>query len=174
MIKMNRPYSVENGFIDASLITDRSLEEIETVMRWINNNIRPSDSVLIERTSYGLKHLLQHDTKIYLTNNEFKDAMMYAGYFPVDANALNWCYRIILTRDVNDNPSPFFKWVLNKYSGVNSPRGDFASDMAGDFSFPKVAHHDVIERYLNQIGACDGAVRAFESLWSEYCRMTSN
>lgn len=174
MIKMNRPYSIENGYIDDALITDRSLEDIDTVMKWKNNNIRPSNSVLSGRTSYGLKHLLKHDTGIYLTNNEFKDAMMYAGYFPVDANELNWHYRIILTRDVNDNPSPFFKWVLDKYTGANSPQGDFASDMAGDFSFPPVAHHGVIKRYLIHIGACDGAMRAFESLWSEYCRMTSN
>ena len=42
----------------------------------------------------GIKHLLERDTGIYLTNNEFKDAMLQAGYEPVDPNELNWHYRI--------------------------------------------------------------------------------
>jgi len=169
MIKNNRPYSVENGSIDDALITDRSIEDIDMVMRWIKDNIRPSDKVLYGRTSYGLKHILEHDTKIYLTNNEFKDAMMFAGYLPVDENELNWRYHILLVKEINDNPSPFFKWVIKEYEGKNSPQGDFASDMAGDFRFPMIAHYGVIKRYLNHIGACDGAMRAFEELWSAYC-----
>ena len=30
------------------------------------------------------------------------------------------------------------------------------------------AEHDVIARYLGRIGACSGAVEAFEMLWREY------
>ena len=31
-----------------------------------------------------------------------------------------------------------------------------------------LAEHDVIARYLGRIGACSGAVEAFEVLWREY------
>ena len=41
-----------------------------------------------------MKHLLEHDTKIYLTNNEFKDAMMICGFEPMDPDMLNWIYCI--------------------------------------------------------------------------------
>lgn len=30
-------------------------------------------------TSYGIKHILQSNTGIYLTNNEFKDAILLCG-----------------------------------------------------------------------------------------------
>ena len=46
------------------------------------------------QAQYGLKHNLQRDTGLYLTNNEFKDAMLMCGYPPVDANKLNWYYCI--------------------------------------------------------------------------------
>ncbi|MBR0060268.1 MAG: hypothetical protein IJP68_02200, partial [Selenomonadaceae bacterium] len=45
-------------------------------------------------TSYGLKHYLQDEMDIYLTNNAFKDAMLQCGFEPVDWEELNWVYRI--------------------------------------------------------------------------------
>lgn len=42
MIKNNRPYSIENGYIDDGLIISHSKEEIETVNKWINENIAPN------------------------------------------------------------------------------------------------------------------------------------
>ncbi len=94
MIINGRPYSNENGYIDADLITLHPQEEIDTVMNWIAENISVRKTPLDGRTSYGIKHLFERDTRIYLTNNEFKDAMLQAGYKPVDPNELNWRYRI--------------------------------------------------------------------------------
>lgn len=94
MIKNGRPYTCENGQIDDSLITNHTENEINTVCQWIKTNILPRKTALYERTSYGLKHILEHDTGIYLTNNEFKDAMLMCGYSPLDSNATNWCYCI--------------------------------------------------------------------------------
>lgn len=94
MMRNNRPYTIENGYEDAALITNRSREEIDIAMQWIAENIRPRKTPLQGTTSYGLKHYLQSDTDLYLTNNEFKDAMLMAGYEPVDPNELNWRYCI--------------------------------------------------------------------------------
>ena len=94
MIKDGRPYSNENGYVDDALITSRSQEEIDTVCRWIDMNLFPRKTVLDSHTSYGIKHILERDTGIYLTNNEFKDAMLMCGYTPVNPNELNWCYCI--------------------------------------------------------------------------------
>lgn len=102
MIRNGRPYTNENGHEDAGLITDHPQEEQNIVMNWIRENIFPRKTVNFERTSYGVKHLLQWDTNIYLTNNEFKDAMMICGFEPVNPNKLNWMYRI-------SEKSPAFK-----------------------------------------------------------------
>ena len=103
MMRNNRPYSIENGYVDDRLITDKPKEDREIAMKWIAENIRPRKMPLMERTSYGIKHILQHDTGLYLTNNEFKDAMLLSGYEPVDPNELNWNYCI-------SKKSPAFEW----------------------------------------------------------------
>ncbi len=94
MIKNGRPYSNENGYVDDALITNRTQEEIDIVYRWIDVNLFPRKTVLTTHTSYGIKHILERDTGIYLTNNEFKDAMLMCGYKPSNPNDLNWCYCI--------------------------------------------------------------------------------
>lgn len=167
MIRNGRLYTNENGWEDNGLVTDRGDAVKNAVDEWIRRNVRAAGKILHGRTSYGMKHLLEHDTGIYLTNNEFKDAMMLAGYPPVNPGELNWRYRIVLTRDINDNPSPFFKWA-GKFKSEQSPCGDFVRDMLRDFSFPKTASHRAISRYLWQTGACAGAVDAFEELWRAY------
>lgn len=94
MIKNGRPYTNENGYIDDGLITDISEDEQKIVFNWIKENIEPRKRALSKRTSYGIKHILERDTGIYLTNNQFKDAMMLSGYTPIHANALNWIFKI--------------------------------------------------------------------------------
>ena len=90
MLKNNRPFTNENGFIDAGLITDKDPEEMEEVFKWIHEKLIPRKTHLTGRSSYGIKHILERDTGIYLTNNEFKDAMLLCGYSPVDPNELNY------------------------------------------------------------------------------------
>lgn len=172
MIKNGRPYSIENGSEDAGLITDKSRESAETAMRWIKVHILPASDVLENRTSYGIKHKLQRDTGLYLTNNEFKDAMLLSGFEPVNPNELNWHYRILIADEVNRNESPFFKWVLENYLGKDNPKGDFADDIAHDFAFPAVADRKILLSYLAHCGACADAVETFEELWREYKRQT--
>lgn len=170
MFMNGRPYTNENGHIDDGLITEQPEAVIEAVSGWIRKNIRPARRILQGRTSYGLKHLLERDTGIYLTNNEFKDALFLAGYRPVNADELNWRYRIELIRECNDNPSPFFRWATKNYGKANSPLGDFAKDMLHDVEFPVFSEEGVIKDYLCGIGACDGAIEAFEELWRLYER----
>lgn len=170
MLKDGRPYSIENGWEDAQLLSDEDDDVIALVSEWIRANIRKSGKILRGRTSYGIKHDLQRDTGVYLTNNQFKDAMMTAGFMPVDPNELNWRYRIVMTKDINVNPSPFFNWAAKNAADIAGPEGDFVGDMLRDFKFPVFADHDVILRYLHRANACSNAIEAFETLWSEYER----
>ena len=168
MIKEGRPYSIENGTTDDALITSKHIAVTQVVGKWIKNNIEHADHVLEGRTSYGIKHLLQHDTGIYLTNNEFKDAMLLAGFEPVDPDALYWEYRIFLTRDRIWSINPFFNWVKAYYRNDDTPEGDFVRDMAGDKNFPSFASDKIILEYLDMIMACPEAKAAFKNLWREY------
>ena len=94
MIKNNKPYTDENGWEDSELISELSLEQQETVLNWIKNGIIARKTENRHHSSYGLKHYLQNETGIYVTNNQFKDAMMICGYYPKDPNELNWHYGI--------------------------------------------------------------------------------
>lgn len=94
MIENGRPCSIENGWEDTGLITSQPADVREEVFGWIRENIVPRKTANRRHSSYGMKHILEKDTRIYLTNNEFKDAMMLCGYMPVNENSLNWNYRI--------------------------------------------------------------------------------
>ena len=79
---------------DTALITDLPFEEQQAVFKWIKNNLIHRNSPNLCYTSYGLKHILERDLNIYLTNNQFKDAMLMCEFFPVDHRNVNWCYFI--------------------------------------------------------------------------------
>lgn len=60
---------------------------------WIDHAIAPSGRVNNRRTSYVLKHQFEREG-FYITNGQFKGAMLLAGYMPVNIYALNWCFSI--------------------------------------------------------------------------------
>ena len=94
MIKNGKPYTNENGYVDDELLSDFPEGIQDIVLLWIHDNIRTSKSVNKCHSSYGIKHILHNDTNIYLTNNQFKDAMMQCGHNPDDPDRLNWNFRI--------------------------------------------------------------------------------
>lgn len=80
--------------IDDDLLSDLP-EECQKVARiWVMAYMIPTQTANKHYTSYGLKHILEHDTGIYMTNNQFKDLMLQMGHEPVDEHAVNWCFRI--------------------------------------------------------------------------------
>lgn len=168
MIKNNRAYTNENGYIDDELITDLKQNQMLKVGNWIKENVISSDEVFDRASSYGLKHELERDIKIYLTNNQFKDAMLLAGYKPVDPNELNWRYKIELVKAMNKNPNPFYRWAFKTHGMDKSDIGDFARDMRWNYDFPVLADYDHMKAYLIDVNACDTAIQSFENLWKEY------
>jgi hypothetical protein len=64
----------------------------------------------------------------------------------------------------------FYEWAIARKT-TNTPRGDFLADMRSD----KVADSIVNTKkawiaHLEASGACDGAIKAFKSIWREYAR----
>lgn len=79
---------------DNSLLCDLSFETRIKVLAWIKESILPASYINPHRTSYGVKHILERETGIYLTNNQFKDAMLMCGFLPTNRQKINWEYRI--------------------------------------------------------------------------------
>lgn len=172
MLKNGRPLTCEAGILtpDNELITDLSIIDVMKVSDWIKKNIRKSRKIYRRASSYGLKHVLQADTHVYLTNNQFKDAMLLAGYQPVDPNELNWHFKIVLLKEVNENENPFFGWV-KQFKNDDTPFGDLAKDILADFNFPVIAQKDIIKEYLDSFcNACSDAISTFEEMWEVYSK----
>lgn len=103
MIKDGRPYTNEQGHTDYELIDDLSPDQQSDLIGWIDEFISPSKYKNTRHNSYSLKHRFEKSDKgFYLTNNQFKDAMLAAGHFPVDQDALNWEYKIKVAEKSND------------------------------------------------------------------------
>lgn len=165
-----RPWTVTGGVEDADLITDLEYGDLEKVGEWIRKNIRPAADVW-PVSSYGLKHSMEKDLKLSVSNNQFKDAMLLAGYDPVDAEEVNWHWRIALTRYDVVNPSPFFRWVSRRWpEGDCSTDGIWAADICRDRTFPVLADYGVIAGYLKKKGACTEFCETFDRMWDEYAR----
>ncbi len=79
---------------DAALMTDLPEDIQHKVSDWIFANIRKRESPNYDHDSYQLKHQIERDLGIYLTNNQMKDAMMNEGFHPVKENELNWHFYI--------------------------------------------------------------------------------
>ena len=175
MIKNNRPYTI-GVKCSGSLITDffKTAEEdnIAIVGKWIKENIRKSRSVC-SRSSYGIKHILEKDVGIYLTNNQMKDALLLAGYYPINPDELNWRYKISLACDINFNPNPFLIW-LKQFNKEDSPFGNFAEDALYDFNFPVFANYEIIKKYLEDVSACNEAMMTFKQLWAKYTEKSNS
>lgn len=82
---------------DTGLYTDLPLEIQEALIKWIDHNICSRKTVNLIYSSYDLKHCAERYIKHYVTNNQFKDAMLFCGFYPVNPKDLNWCYKISLS-----------------------------------------------------------------------------
>ncbi len=73
---------------------DLTQSDQEKVLAWIKANILPRKTPLLSRSSYGMKHILQYQIGIYLSNNQFKEAMLNCGFKPIKEQELNWRFCI--------------------------------------------------------------------------------
>lgn len=95
-IENARPVTVHpiRNAIDAEMLDTMPKKDIIAVLCWIEINIYTDPSCFTIKDSYQLKHMVEADTGIYLTNNQFKHAMLLCGYGPIDASEVNWDYCI--------------------------------------------------------------------------------
>jgi hypothetical protein len=65
----------------------------ELLLRWIDLVLYPAATVWRDATSYGLKHAAEDDLGFYISNGQFKGAMLEAGYEPANTWEQNWLFR---------------------------------------------------------------------------------
>ncbi len=71
-----------------------SQEEKEALQYWIEHAIRPATKADDHYSSYGLKHEYERETKLYVSNAQFKGAMLIAGYRPTEKGEQSWHFMI--------------------------------------------------------------------------------
>jgi len=70
-------------------------EETKSIsISWCRKYFMPSETAFKGMSSYGLKHVFEKDTDIYLSNGQFKGAMLLAGFTPKNITDLNWQFYI--------------------------------------------------------------------------------
>ena len=71
-----------------------SQEEKEALQYWIEHAIQPATKADDHYSSYGLKHEYERETKLYVSNAQFKGAMLIAGYQPIEKGEQSWHFMI--------------------------------------------------------------------------------
>ena len=79
-------------YLDDALLTDLPKRQRKLVLDWIEDNFYIRKTPNHNYHTYRLKHILQYDTGIYLTDNQFKDAMLQCGFFPLDRYDGSWYF----------------------------------------------------------------------------------
>ena len=82
------------------------------VFGWIHDHISPASRTYTRSTSYGFKHMVENEIGYYITNNQFKDAMLLCGYQPVNPNETNWMFKIKVSLPSDS------EWELEKKMGI--------------------------------------------------------
>lgn len=101
---------------DDALLKDKDEKERQIVREWIRSTCVAQKTANERHTSYGLKHFLEADTGIYLTNNQFKNAMLIEGHNPVDETELNWEFCISERKLIEGRKEYLEKHNEDKYS----------------------------------------------------------
>ena len=91
--KCNNRFSVYTKNDDKHF-ADLPVSEQEKVLNWIRTGLLPRKTPLLNRSSNGMRKLLHGQLDIYVTNNQFKEAMLMCGFWPIDPKEWNWRYCI--------------------------------------------------------------------------------
>lgn len=65
------------------------------------------------------------------------------------------------------------EWMIEKYLGKNTPRGDLAYDIKRDKDFPngQLTKQRMLD-HLDLKRACDKCIATFKRIWKDYCKET--
>ena len=94
MLYRKKPTNIHQKNVIKEL-NEFSEEKIEILINWCWVNFYNRKTINKNYTSYGLKHIFEEARKgFYVTNAQFKAAMLEAGHKSNDESELNWNFKI--------------------------------------------------------------------------------
>jgi hypothetical protein len=95
-----------SGLNDPSEFYKLDHDTQKKLLDWIDFNLTERNHFNRKITSYGLKHMLP----FYVTNGEFKGAMLEAGYKVLDKTEMNWNFNVYVRR--KRYKKPYYKKLI--------------------------------------------------------------
>jgi uncharacterized protein YozE (UPF0346 family) len=162
------------GYIGEGDLPERydelSSEHRTYLQDWIKANIRAAREEC-PTTSYGMKHYFERsDNGFYITNGQFKGAMLEAGYKPIDPHEQNWTFKVHFMKEPDRHGSggSFYEW-LRTQTERNDPVGHIATDAVHDKEWPVESNDHSELREFVESRSFDNYIRdAFEQAWQEW------
>ena len=62
----------------------------------------------------------------------------------------------------------YYDWMMERYLGKDTPRGDLAGDMCRAEDFPRSDDKETLLRYLSTKNACTEAIQVFRRSFRDY------
>lgn len=87
-------YEVVNDIDRPSQFLNLDSDVQSYVLKWCKEHFAQTKSFNDKHTSYGLKHILQQQNGTYLTNGQFKGAMILSGFEVKNIEDINWIFNI--------------------------------------------------------------------------------
>lgn len=75
-------------------LTEFSEEIRKLVLDWVYWNFLPAHKLYVQKGSDSLRDVLASRTRIVLTNNQFKEAMLMNGFWPRDPKEVDWVFYV--------------------------------------------------------------------------------
>jgi len=81
-----------------------TIDQKEELQSWIKGRFIHCKTINKTYTSYGYKHIFENDRHgFYISNEQFKGAMLEAGYIPRDKLSKNWNFYVKFFTLANDD-----------------------------------------------------------------------
>lgn len=114
------PITYNCNSVDKALISDMPKDVQDRILNWIKRDFIKSKTPYMDKTSYGLKHIIQHIDNTYMTNNQFKDAMLICGFKVNDIEELNCHFYISkVSPAILKDRARWYKPFVRHYYGYN-------------------------------------------------------
>lgn len=104
-------YLVDGIDDDKHHLYELPLEIQNIILDWVFWNYFPAQKLYRYKGSQQLKHVLGKRTQLYISNNQFKEAMLMNGFWPRDPSEVNWVFYI-------QAGSPGIKNQADGYPGI--------------------------------------------------------
>ena len=153
----------------------------EVLLSWIRDNFISMNTFNVQKTSYHMKHIFEEDN-FYVTNGQFKGAMLKAGFRVKNPESDNWYFNV-------SNRSPAFKMAMdrNRFEGKiisfkdwlkttdyrvfeKSTLGQLVNDILAD-DFPVACEKYILFKYLSTLSETQLSI--FDKLYDNYIKFIS-